>query len=110
MIRSYTSAANLLGVALGQLLANEAAPFLCVETAGECEVEVGDLAKMVRELVAPNAAIARLTMLTEPTDRYVGDGAHYRQLLALHGIDEHPLARQVCDTADFITQIEAVSA
>lgn len=109
VVRSYTSAANLLGVAMGQLLTTEADPFLCVETTGECEVEVGDLAQMVREFVAPDAAIARLPMLAEPADRYVGDGARYRQLLALHGIDEHPLARQINDTADFIAQIESGS-
>lgn len=102
VVRSYTSAANLLGAALGQLLTDEAEPYLCAETVGECEVEVGELARMVRDLVAPEATIERPRMVAGPVDRYVGDGARYRRLLAEHGVAEHPLARQVADTADYL--------
>lgn len=106
VVRSYTSVTNLLGVALGQLLADEAEPFLSVETAGDCEIEVGKLATVVRELVAPDADIERSAVLTEPVDRYVGDGACYRRLMVAHDIDEHPLARQVIDTANYLAQLE----
>lgn len=109
VIRSYTSAANLLGVALGQLLADDAEPFLSVETAGECEVEVGELAQLVREVVAPDAAIDR-PLLEEPVDRYVGDGMQYRQMLTLHGVAEHALARQVVDTAHYLAHLESAKA
>lgn len=102
VVRSYTSAANLLGLALGQLLADEAESFLRVETAGEREVEIGELAQEVRDLVAPQATIERPAMAAEPVDRYVGNGAHYRRLLAEHGIAEHPLARQIADTAAYL--------
>ncbi len=109
VIRSYTSAANLLSVALGQLLADDAEPFLLAETAGECEVEIGELAELVCEAMALDAAIERPSMLMEPVDRYVGDGTKYRRLLALHGIDEHPLSRQIIDTADYLARFESAA-
>ena len=110
VVRSYTSAANLLSVALGQLLAVDAEPHLCVETAGEREVELGELADLVRTLVAPDAAIERPDARAGPVDRYVGDGARFRRLLAAHGVDEDPLARQVVDTADYLAGIGSAGA
>jgi nucleoside-diphosphate-sugar epimerase len=102
VIRSYTSAANLLGVAIGHLLADQAEPFLCVETAGECEVEMDALAEAVRAVVDPTATIARAAPDGRPADRYVGDGRAYRELMRRHGVTEDPLARQIADTADYL--------
>lgn len=106
VVRSYTSASNLLGVAIGQLLAEDAHSFLRVETAGDCEVEVGELARWVRDLVSPLAMIERGECAKEPTDRYVGDGREYRRLLVEHGIVEHSLPRQIADTAEYLAGIE----
>ncbi|HSD15661.1 MAG TPA: NAD-dependent epimerase/dehydratase family protein [Thermomonas sp.] len=106
VVRSYTSVSNLLGVAMGQLLADHAPPFRRVETAGDHEVEVGELARMVRDLVSPDAIIERAECMREPIDRYVGDGAEYRRLMAGHGIAEHALARQIADTAEYLAQLE----
>lgn len=100
VVRSYTSVDNLLGVSLGQLLAEDAETHLCVETAGERDVEMGELARMVRDGVAPEATIERATFADAPVDRYVGNGVQYRNLLAAHGINEHALPRQIADTAD----------
>jgi nucleoside-diphosphate-sugar epimerase len=100
VVRSYTSVENLLGLALGQLLVDDAEPHLCVETAGDREVEMGELARTVRDLVAPDAVIERPAYADAPIDRYVGDGARYRDLLALHGITGHALQRQIADTAN----------
>jgi len=107
VIRSYTSAANLLAVALGQLLAEQGATYLCVETAGEAETEMGELATAVRDGVAPNAVIQRTMLNASPVDRYVGDGTAYRQLLADYGIAEHSLHRQIVDTADYLAGLGA---
>ena len=106
VVRSYTSVANLLGVAFAHLLADDAEPHLLVETAGEREVEVGELAQAVRGLVAPDAAIERVAFAQEPMDHYVGDGARYRAMLALHGIAEHPLERQILDTAAYLFPLD----
>ena len=106
VVRSYTSVANLLGVALAHLLADDAESHLLVETAGEREVEVGELAEAVRVLVAPDVAIERADFAHEPVDRYVGDGARYRGLMSLYGIEQDPLARQVLDTASYLENLE----
>jgi len=106
VIRSYTSASNLLSVAMGHLLSDAAPPFLRVETAGDHEIEVGELARMVRDLVSPNAAIERNQCEKEPIDRYVGNGRDYRLLLGEHGIVEHGLRRQIADTAEYLAQLE----
>lgn len=108
VVRSYTSVSNLLDTALAELLADAGRSFTCVETAGDHDVEMGDLAEAVRDLVAPHATIQRPAVAPEPVDRYVGDGLHYRQLLATHGIVEHPLSRQITDTADYLKTIKPV--
>jgi nucleoside-diphosphate-sugar epimerase len=104
VIRSYTSAANLLGVGLGHLLGDEAEPFQCVETAGECEVEMDALAEAVRAVVNPSATIARATADGRPADRYVGDGRAYRALMQRYGVAEDLLPRQIGDTADYLRE------
>lgn len=106
VVRSYTSASNLLGVAMGQLLADDAPPFSLVETAGDHEVEMGELARMVRDLVAPQAAIERTELAGGPVDHYVGDGRHFRRLLGHYGIAEHSLPRQIVETADYLASVE----
>lgn len=106
VIRSYTSASNLLGAAMGQLLSDDAPPFLRVETAGDHEIEVGELARKVCDLVSPHAAIERNECAKQPIDRYVGDGRDYRLLLGEHGIAEHPLERQIAETAEYLAQLE----
>lgn len=106
VVRSYTSASNLLGVAMGQLLADDAQPFSRVETAGVHEVEVGELARMVRDLISPDAGIERAECAKGPIDHYVGDGTDYRRLLVEHGIAEHALRQQIADTAEYLASIE----
>lgn len=106
VVRSYTSASNLLGVAMAQLLADDAPPFLRVETAGDQQVEVGELARMVRDLISPAAAIERAGCAPGPIDHYVGDGTVYRRLLGEHGIAEHSLPRQIADTAEYLARLE----
>jgi nucleoside-diphosphate-sugar epimerase len=106
VVRSYTSAENLLGAAFGQLLTDDGKSFVRVETAGDCEVEMSGLAQVVRTVVAPHAVIERTSLTTEAADCYVGDGANYRQLLAEHGITEHTLARQIADTAEYLESFQ----
>jgi len=107
VIRSYTSAANLLAVAFGQLLVEQGAPYLCVETAGKQETEMGELAAAVRDTVAPDAVIQRTTLNASPVDRYVGDGTAYRRMLADYDIAEHSLQQQIIDTADYLAGLGA---
>ena len=102
VIRSYTSAENLLGVALGGLLAESGENHLRFDTAGEREVEMQELADTVRARVAPAVIVERATFSPDGADRYVGDGSKYRALAARLGVVEHALARQVDDTARYL--------
>jgi UDP-glucuronate decarboxylase len=105
--RSYTSAANLLGVGLGYLSSDDAEPFLRIETAGDCEVEMGALAEAVRAVVNASAGIDRAAPDGSPADRYVGDGRAYRELMQRYGIAEDPLSRQIAVTAAYMREIES---
>ncbi len=102
VVRSYTSAANLLAVGVGHLLNDEAEPFLCVETAGEREVEMAALAEAVRAVVNPSATIDRAAPDGRPVDHYVGHGHAYRALMVRYGVTEDSLARQIGDTAEYL--------
>jgi UDP-glucuronate decarboxylase len=106
VIRSYTGVANLMAVGLGHLLCDEAEPFLCIETAGEHEVEMAALAEAVRAVVNPSATIARAPADGRPADRYVGDASAYRALMQQHGVTEDSLARQIADTADYLREFD----
>ena len=106
VIRSYTSAANLLSVAFGGLLADDGDPVLCFDTAGEREVEVQELADVVRATVNPEAAVCRTSMLPVSADRYVGDGRRYHALATDYGVLPHDLPRQVADTAEFLSHAQ----
>ena len=102
VIRSYTSAETLLGVAFGGLLAASGENHLRFDTAGEREVEVQELADTVRAVVAPAATVQRTAFSPDGADRYVGDGQLYRALAARLGVVEHDLPRQVRDTARYL--------
>jgi nucleoside-diphosphate-sugar epimerase len=106
VIRSYTSAENLLGVAFGGLLAEGGEPYLCFDTAGEREVEVQELADAVRDTINPEAMVQRASFSPAGADRYVGDGHVYHALAARHGVELHDLARQVADTAEYLNHVQ----
>lgn len=106
VIRSYTGVENLLGVAFGGLLADAGEPYLCFDTAGEREVEVQELADMVRTVVNPATVVQRASLARSGADRYVGDGRRYRMLMADHGVTPHDLLRQVADTAEYLGHAE----
>jgi nucleoside-diphosphate-sugar epimerase len=100
--RSYTSVANLLGVGIGHLTSDDAEPFLCVETAGERDVDMRALAEEVRAMVNASATLHLATADGSPPDRYVGDGRLYRTLMRRYGVTEDPLPRQIGDTAEYL--------
>ena len=102
--RSYTSVANLLAVGLGHLVSGQAEPFLCVETAGQCEVEMAALAEAVRAVVNPAATIDRAAPDGSPPDRYVGQAQAYRALMQRYGITEDSLPSQISETADYMRE------
>lgn len=105
VIRSYVHAEDLVMVALASLLdasAPNEAPF---DTAGECEIEVGELAlRTAKVLGHPDMPIERPVMRPTPVNRYVGDGLALRKLFDRHFVTPRSLDQQILDTADFLAQ------
>lgn len=103
VIRSYIHVEDLLEVCLADLRDQEQLPPV-FETAGEVEVEVGELAHRVAvALGVPDHPIQRPAL--DPAlaaDRYVGDPTLWRQRLARHGLTPRDLGRQIKDTAVYL--------
>jgi UDP-glucuronate decarboxylase len=105
VIRSYVHVADVLNLAVAGLLGGgTGAPF---DTAGEVEIEIGDLALRTAALLgAPSCPVLR-PEITEPADRYVGDFTRFAALLAAHGIAPVPLDGQIHDTAEYLREVPA---
>lgn len=105
VIRSYVHVEDLLDVCLADMMTDSAPAVF--ETAGDVEIEVGDLALRVAQVLGvPGHPIQRppLDPALAP-DRYVGDGAAWRERLARHGLSEHSLNQQIADTAAYLASL-----
>jgi nucleoside-diphosphate-sugar epimerase len=105
VIRSYVSVLDVIDLALCTLLDGKqpvAKPF---DTAGEREIELGELAQLCAiELGRPDIRIERPPPSQEPADRYVGEGAAMRARAARYGMVIASLADQINETADFLRE------
>ena len=102
VVRSYVHVGDVLSLALSVLTAGPApdGPF---DTAGECEVEVGELAQRAVEVCGrPGTVIERPPLLSDVPDRYVGDGAAWWALAARHAVVPADLGAQLRDTAGYL--------
>jgi dTDP-glucose 4,6-dehydratase len=97
VVRAYAAIGDVVALALAEALAGRDAAF---DTGGE-EVEVGELADVVRHALArPDLEVERPPL--EPgaaADRYVGDPAAMRELARRHGVELQPLEAIVRATA-----------
>ncbi len=97
VIRSYCLVADIVQVALAELLDGGSGQ---VETAGEQEVEIEDLAGEVRRALGREGLpIERRRDPEAPPDRYVGDGRRLRELAHRHGLALTSLRDQIRLTA-----------
>jgi nucleoside-diphosphate-sugar epimerase len=105
VIRSYVHVEDLLDVCLADM-ATDSAPAV-FETAGELEIEVGDLARRVAQVLGvPDHPIQRPPLDPALTpDRYVGDGTAWRERLARHGLTGRSLDQQIADTAAYLAAL-----
>lgn len=103
VIRSYVHIEDLLEVALACLVCGDKG-VTAFDTAGEREIEVGELAQLALEVMGwPEGRIARPPLdLAAPANRYVGDGTAFKALAQRHGIAFQPLPQQIRDTANFL--------
>jgi UDP-glucuronate decarboxylase len=100
VVRSYIHVADLVDLAFAIMLGDQAAPLEAFDTAGEREIEVGELA----ELAASVLGVSGMPILRPPVDdsqidRYVGDSAVLNSLARSHGIITRKLPSQIEDTA-----------
>jgi nucleoside-diphosphate-sugar epimerase len=104
VIRSYVHVRDLVELAFAVMLGQTAGPGVPFDTAGEREVEIGELASLTARLLgAPAARIDRPPFAEGGrTDRYVGDGAIWGALASQSGLDLAPLEVQILDTAAFM--------
>lgn len=95
VIRSYAAPRDILSVAFAHLLELEpSAPVLTFDAAGTT-VEIGDLAARMASRFGANVSRAPIS---EPDDRYVGDGEPFASLLRALGVTARSLDQQIADT------------
>lgn len=100
VIRSYVAIRELLDLGLAVLGDEAAEPHVVFDSAGQEEVEVGELAvRVARALGRPGARIVRPPTAAEPVDRYVGDGEAIGRLRTRYAIAHLPLDEQIRQTA-----------
>jgi nucleoside-diphosphate-sugar epimerase len=97
VLRSYVDVDDLTTLLLALLEAGEDAVF---DTAGDEEVEVGQLARRIAAQAGrPELPIRRNADPDAPADRYVGDGTTWAALTRRHGIVPRGLDEQIARTA-----------
>lgn len=99
VVRSYVDVEDLAFLALAWAFSDE--PTLTVETAGEREVELGELAEDVIDLLGPSdRTIERPHGESAAPDRYVGSAQEFRELASRLGVRLRPLSEQLRRTAE----------
>jgi nucleoside-diphosphate-sugar epimerase len=105
VVRSYVHVGDLVELAFAIMLGQKAAPREAFDTAGDGEIEVGELAKLVASVLGESEMeIQRPALDGTPVDRYVGDPAAIRSLALSYGIEMKALSTQIEDTAQFLMQ------
>ena len=102
VVRSYVHVADLVDLAL-VMVGDGPVPDGPFDTAGEREIEVGELAELaISVLDRPDTAIERPPLDGTGPDRYVGDPSAMRSLARSYGVELTPLVRQIEDTARYL--------
>jgi nucleoside-diphosphate-sugar epimerase len=103
VIRSYVHVADLVEIAFAVMLGAVTGPRTPFDTAGEREIEIGELATLTTNLVGlPGAQIERPPFAAGAIDRYVGDGTSMRGLAAECGRKLSTLDEQILDTVEYL--------
>ncbi|MGH9088568.1 MAG: NAD-dependent epimerase/dehydratase family protein [Acidimicrobiales bacterium] len=102
VIRSYVHVRDVIDLAIASMLGIGPVPSGPIDTAGDREVEVEDLAELALKVLGhPRLPIIRPTM-SAPPDRYVGDGSGFASLASSCGVALAPLEAQITDTARYL--------
>jgi nucleoside-diphosphate-sugar epimerase len=103
VVRSYVHVCDLVELVFAMIMGEGPMPHVAFDTAGECEVEVGELAELAASVLGePGMPIRRPPLDGSATDRYVGDSTIIDSLAKSYGMTMQPLSRQVEDTARYL--------
>lgn len=100
VVRSYVDVEDLVSVMIAAALDCSGAPDVQVDTAGEVEVEVGDLADAIRRVLGrSDVAVERQFDPAAEPDRYAGVAGQFASLAGGFGIPLRGLDAQIARTA-----------
>jgi UDP-glucuronate decarboxylase len=103
VVRSYVHVVDLVDLAFAVMTGSGPVPDEPFDTAGEREIEVGELAEMaISVLGCQGITIERPPLDGFESDRYVGDPTEMRSLARAYGVTMKTLSRQIEDTALFM--------
>ena len=101
VFRSFTAISELMSVIFGVLTDPVPAREL-FDTAGDQDLEMAEIARMVTEVTGSGAGIDRPSPVDGPADRYLGDITAYAGLRAHYGVTPVAFPEQIRATADFM--------
>jgi nucleoside-diphosphate-sugar epimerase len=101
VFRSYVAIRELMSLVFAAML-EDGPGVLRFSTGGE-RLEMQRIAEIVSETLGP-VSIERPPLTSDEADEYVGDVAAYQQLLSAYGIEHLPFAKQVAETASFMSE------
>jgi nucleoside-diphosphate-sugar epimerase len=100
VVRSYVHVRDLVELAFAVMLGDDPPPPSVFDTAGEREIEVGELARLAASVLgAPEMEIVRPPLDEQRPDRYVGDPSVLNALASRYGLAMTTLPQQIVDTA-----------
>jgi UDP-glucuronate decarboxylase len=103
VVRSYVHVGDLVNLAFAMMLEDGPLPLDAFDTAGEREIEVGELAELTASVLGhPGMEILRPPFDGSPEDRYVGDPSTFRFLARSYGVELQLLPQQIRDTAHYL--------
>lgn len=106
VLRGYVAIRELMSLVFALLL-RPAAGAVRFDSGG-APVELGELAQQVASLLG-GCEVVRPERTADRVDRYLGDDARYRGLLAEHRVVPVELPRQIAETAEFLVGFQSHS-
>lgn len=103
VVRSYVHVRDLVDLSFAMMLGDGPLPLDPFDTAGEREIEVGELAELAATVLGyPDMPIVRPPLDEANVDRYVGDPSVIGSLARAYGIEMSLLPEQIEDTARYL--------
>lgn len=103
VLRSYVAINELMGVVFA-LLGEPGGGVARFDTAGDHGYEMGEIAEAVQEVLGAENGVDRPSLVEGAADRYVGDGAIYRDVRRRAGVETVEFHDQIRQTARFMAE------